>query len=181
MTRRTPIALLLSLAACAILIPATASAIPIHQHITIKAPGTKPITVTRVVDVAPGDRDDDGCRNAKDHYNGPGCKAPPPPPVAAPSQSVAPATTVAPSVPTTSAGGCPSYMAGEASSPDAVNPSSGASGCYQVLPSTADAMGSACSDVNASSCVAAICASNPADPNSAWDSSGATPCDYIKP
>ncbi len=69
-------------------------------------------------------------------------------------------------------------MSGEASSPSAVNPSSGASGCYQVLPSTAAAMGSACSDVNSSSCVAAICASSG---NGAWSSSGATPCDYIKP
>jgi hypothetical protein len=69
-------------------------------------------------------------------------------------------------------------MAGEASSPDAVNPSSGAAGCYQVLPSTQAAMGSACSDVNSSSCVAAICA---AEGNGAWASSGSTPCDYLKP
>lgn len=89
-------------------------------------------------------------------------------PVPTPQVSVAPAPA--------SSGGCPSYMAGEASTPDAVNGSSGASGCYQVTPGTAAAMGSACADVNASSCVAAICA---AQGNAAWSSSGATPCDYI--
>jgi hypothetical protein len=93
------------------------------------------------------------------------------------SESVAPASAPS-SVATSSSGGCPSYMAGEASSPDAVNPSSGAAGCYQVLPSTAAAMGSACSDVNSSSCVAAICASSG---NGAWAASGATPCDYVRP
>ncbi len=103
---------------------------------------------------------------------------PAPKPAAQPSVSVAAPTPAPTSVPTTSAGGCPSYMAGEASSPDAVNPSSGAAGCFQVLPSTAAAMGSACSDVNASSCVAAICASAG---NAAWAASGSTPCDYIRP
>lgn len=176
--RKAPIALLCT-AAVAILIPATANAIPIHQHTVITRPIGPPIEVTRVINVAPGDRDDDGCRNSKDHYNGPGCEAPPAPkPAAQVPVSVAAPTPAAPSVPTTSAGGCPSYMAGEASSPSAVNPSSGASGCYQVLPSTAAAMGAACSDVNASSCVAAICASAG---NAAWASSGSTPCDYIKP
>ncbi len=165
---------LILVAASMLLLPATAAAVTIHQH--VRDPVTHKL-ITRVVTVAPRDSDDDGCANAKDHYNGPGCK-PPPPPVAAPSQSVAPATTVTPSVPSASAGGCPSYMAGEASSPSAVNPSSGASGCYQVLPSTAAAMGAACADVNASSCVAAICASAG---NAAWASSGATPCDYIRP
>lgn len=72
-----------------------------------------------------------------------------------------------------SSGGCPASMAGEASSPDAVNPSSGASGCYQVIPSTQAAMGEACADVNAPSCLAAICASQG---NSAWAASGSTPC-----
>ncbi len=162
-----------------LLLPATAAAVTIHQH--VRDPLThKPIV--RVVTVAPGDRDDDGCPNAQDHWGGPGCHKPPPAPVpvAAPQvQSVAPVPTpAAPSVPTTSAGGCPSYMAGESSSPSSVNPSSGASGCYQVLPSTAAAMGSACADVNASSCVAAICASAG---NAAWASSGSTPCDYLRP
>lgn len=109
---------------------------------------------------------------------------PPKPPEPAPASSAsdgvaapAPAPeSVAPTTATTSSGGCPSYMSGEASSPSAVNPSSGASGCYQVLPSTAANYGSACADVNASSCVAAICAS---EGNYAWKASGATPCDYI--
>lgn len=108
---------------------------------------------------------------------------PPPPPKPEPVSQPAVSNTTsytapapAPAAPTTSSGGCPSYMAGEASSPSAVNPSSGAAGCYQVLPSTAAAMGSACSDVNADSCVAAICASAG---NGAWAASGATPCDYV--
>ncbi len=177
--RRPILGTLFALACVSILsLTSTAGAVTLHQHVTIDRPLGPPLIVTHVITVPPGDRDDDGCRNSKDHYNGPGCQAPPPPPVAAPSQSVAPATTVAPSVPTTSAGGCPSYMAGEASSPDAVNASSGASGCYQVLPSTAAAMGPACGDVNATSCVAAICASAG---NAAWASSGSTPCDYLKP
>ncbi len=168
-----------------LLLPATAAAIQITKHKTTRDPLThKVIHAEWTVDVAPQDSDDDGCRNSEDDYNGPGCKPPPPPPEPAPAPATASAAvTAAPapaptSVPTTSAGGCPSYMAGEASSPSAVNPSSGASGCYQVLPSTAAAMGSACADVNASSCVAAICASAG---NAAWASSGATPCDYVRP
>ncbi len=158
-----------------ILIPASAAAVTIHQHYILHTPdGT--VVATRVVNVAPPDTDDDGCANADDNYKGPGCEPPPPPPKPTPVSTAPTTTYTAPA--TTSTGGCPSYMAGEASSPDAVNASSGASGCYQVLPSTAAAMGSACADVNASSCVAAICASAG---NAAWASSGATPCDYIRP
>ncbi len=170
------------------LFSATANAIPIHHHYTVvKRVGTTnrgaPLMVSKertyVVNVAPRDSDDDGCPNTQDSYNGPGCKAPPTPTVAPQSSSsIAPTAPAAPSVTPASTGGCPSYMAGEASSPSAVNPSSGASGCYQVLPSTAAAMGPACSDVNASSCIAAICASAG---NAAWASSGSTPCDYLKP
>jgi hypothetical protein len=161
----------------ALFVSASAGAVTIHQHTMIERPLGPPIEVVRVVTVAPPDTDDDGCADEKDNYDGPGCVKPPPPPPA----PVAPATTSYPTTapaPTTTSGGCPSYMAGEASSPDAVNASSGASGCYQVLPSTAAAMGSACSDVNATSCVAAICASSG---NAAWAASGSTPCDYIKP
>jgi hypothetical protein len=109
------------------------------------------------------------------------CIHPPPPPAPAPEPEPAAASTEytstpAPAAPTSTGGGCPSYMAAEASSPSAVNASSGASGCYQVLPSTAAAMGPACADVNADSCVAAICASQG---NGAWAASGATPCNYI--
>ncbi len=163
-------------AAASLLLPAMAGAVTIHQH--VRDPLTHK-TIVRVVTVAPRDSDDDGCANAQDTYDGPGCHKPAPAPVVAPqSVSIAPSAPAPTSVPATSAGGCPSYMAGEASSPSAVNPSSGASGCYQVLPSTAAAMGPACSDVNASSCVAAICASAG---NAAWASSGSTPCDYLKP
>lgn len=96
--------------------------------------------------------------------------APPPEPVTSTTSTTS--TTPAPAT-TTSTGGCPASMAGEASSPDAVNPTSGASGCYQVIPSTAAAMGPACADVNAASCVAAICAEQG---NGAWSASGAAPC-----
>ena len=58
----------------------------------------------------------------------------------------------------TGSGGCPASMAGEADSPTDVNPTSGAAGCYQVIPSTAAAMGPACADVNSPDCLAAICA-----------------------
>jgi len=95
---------------------------------------------------------------------------PPPAPV---ETTAAETTSYSAPAPVSSGGGCPSYMAGEASSPDAVNPSSGAAGCYQVIPSTAAAMGSACSDVNAQSCVDAICA---AQGNDAWVA--ADPCGY---
>ena len=47
-------------------------------------------------------------------------------------------------------------MAAEADSPTDVNPTSGAAGCYQVIPSTAAAMGPACADVNSPDCLAAI-------------------------
>ena len=182
MPRRRPLALLLSLAALAIIAyPSTSAAITLHRHIIISRPNGPPREVVRVVTVAPPDSDDDGCADPKDHYNGPGCDKPAPAPapkVSSVSQSVAPAPVSVPPVPATTSGGCPSYMSGEASSPDAVNPSSGAAGCYQVLPSTAAAMGPACADVNATSCVAAICASAG---NAAWAASGSTPCDYLKP
>ena len=100
-----------------------------------------------------------------------------PPPAPEPVVSDEPETVSsepAYSPPAYSSGGCPASMAGEATSPDAVNPTSGASGCYQVLPSTADAMGSACDDVNATSCLDAICA---AQGNDAWVA--ADPC-YAK-
>jgi hypothetical protein len=96
--------------------------------------------------------------------------APEPEPVT--SEPVAEETTTTYSAPpAASSGGCPSYMAGEADSPSDVNPASGAAGCYQVIPSTAAAMGSACADVNAPSCLAAICA---AQGNDAWVA--ADPC-----
>lgn len=188
---RRPILGTLFLLACvsSLAISSSAYAVPIHHHITVETKAgisnsqDRALLVakreTYVVNVAPADSDDDGCPNAKDSYNGPGCQAPPAPTVAPQSpSSIAPPAPTYSSVPPASTGGCPSYMSGEASSPTAVNASSGASGCYQVLPSTAAAMGPACADVNATSCVAAICASAG---NAAWASSGSTPCDYIKP
>jgi hypothetical protein len=125
-------------------------------------------TVTRVIErvehVAPTDADDDGIPDAEDPCIGP-CPAPEPAPAATGYAGPAPAPT--------SSGGCPASMAAEADSPTDVNPASGAEGCYQVIPSTAAAMGAACADVNAPSCVAAICASQG---NGAWSESGATPC-----
>jgi hypothetical protein len=52
---------------------------------------------------------------------------------------VAPAPTPT-SVPPSS-GGCPASMAGESSLPTAVNASSGAAGCFQIVPSTWEAYG----------------------------------------
>jgi len=154
-----------------IAVPASASAMQITRH--IYAGGGTYTEVT--VDVAPPDADDDGCANPDDSYAGPGCKAPPPPPEPAPVTPVATAPSPEPiaPAPAPTTGGCPSSMSGEADSPTDVNPYSGASGCYQVTPGTQQEMGAACSDVNAPSCLAAICA---AQGNSAWEASGSTPC-----
>lgn len=176
---RTPLAAVLLAAAVAIVLPASASAITLTHHVLLPHGVTDRADRHEVVvtTVPPADSDDDGCPDRADAYAGPGCKAPAPPPVTTPPPAATAPTTapVAPTVAPTS-GGCPSYMAGEATSPTAVNASSGARGCYQVTPGTAAAMGSACSDVNSTSCVAAICA---AQGNSAWASSGSTPCDYL--
>lgn len=182
--RRPVLGTLFALACVSILclpVPAPAGAITLTSHVLIPHGVTAQDEAHRVIvkTVAPPDSDDDGCKDSADSYDGPGCNPPPPPKpaptVATTSAAIAPpapvTTTVAPAP--VSTGGCPSYMSAEATSPTAVNPTSGASGCYQVLPSTAAAMGAACSDVNAPSCVAAICA---AQGNGAWASSGATPC-----
>jgi hypothetical protein len=159
-------------AAAAIIAPTTASAVPVHVHHT-EIIGHQAWHFVTVEHRAPLDGDEDGFANTKDD-----CPKTPGPDAGCPlPEPAAPTTTTTYKPPTYSAGyssgGCPSYMAGEATSPDAVNPTSGASGCYQVLPSTAALMGAACADVNAPSCVAAICA---AQGNGAWASSGATPC-----
>lgn len=188
MQRPPLVAVLLTAAVATLLLLApSAGAITIHRHVivhdpvgglTAGPPVQVPREVVRVVHVAPPDGDEDGVADADDSCpetfgtQDDGC--PPPEPVLSTEYAV-PSTTATGYVPpaTTSAGGCPSYMAAEASSPTDVNPTSGASGCYQVLPSTAAAMGAACSDVNAASCVSAICA---AQGNGAWAASGATPC-----
>lgn len=69
-------------------------------------------------------------------------------------------------------GGCPSYMAGEASSPTATNSLSGAYGCFQVIPSTAEAFDCDLSTMAGQySCMEAICAGQG---NDAWEA--ANPC-----
>lgn len=140
---RSPFALLLLVGACAILIPASASARQIHQHITLHVPDHRPIVVTRVVDVAPADSDDDGCRNSKDTYNGPGCNPPAPAPAAQSVSSVAAPAPATSSVATGSASAIPGYITAceSGGNYNAVNPSSGAYGAYQIMPSTASAYG----------------------------------------
>ena len=89
------------------------------------------------------------------------------------SVASAPATT---SVAPASGGGCPSSMYAESGSAgySAYNPSSGATGCYQVIPSTADAYGCDLSTpTGQDACAAAICEDVGA---SAWAASGANPC-----
>lgn len=198
MHRRIPLALVLGALVAIIAYPSIAGAVTLHvtqhqiRHPVVGHTATgplrtaEPVTVERVVRIAPVDSDQDGfadtadgCPSTPSSVNG-GCpEAPAPTTAAASSASVAssaPPASVA-TASATSSGGCPSYMSGEATSPTAQNPS-GAYGCYQVMPDTAAAMGSACADVNATSCVAAICA---AQGNDAWRASGATPCDYIRP
>lgn len=96
------------------------------------------------------------------------------PPVVKPAVVDAPESSTPPapvSTVATSSGGCPSYMAGEATSPDAVNPSSGAAGCFQIIPSTQAAYGCAAPDA---ACAAAICAEQG---DAAWVA--ADPCSYL--
>lgn len=192
---KTPLALLLTLAALAILVPATTSAIPpigqkdngfsktderyLHTYVQCWHAFQAKCGRNIVDDGLSSGKAPSDARVAESNATMQRWLNPPAPsPAASVSEGDAGSTPVATSVPTApvSTGGCPSYMAAEAGSPDAVNPSSGAAGCYQVLPSTAAAMGGACADVNADSCVAAICASQG---NAAWASSGATPCDYL--
>jgi hypothetical protein len=85
----------------------------------------------------------------------------------------APAPTAAP---TSSAGGCPASMAPESGSAgySAYNPSSGATGCYQIIPSTAEAHDCDLSTpAGQDECAARICATSG---NGAWAASGAAPC-----
>lgn len=196
MRKIRPILGVLLVLACALSIAVTANAVPIHQHSTTKiqhseivghdatGPLVRRWTTTReimtVVNVAPADSDDDGyadgtdgCPAATYASNG-GCPPPPPPdpgPAVAYPTSVESAPVEASTVAPATSGSCPSYMSGEASSPTDVNSSSGAEGCFQVIPSTAASMGAACDDVNALSCMQAICA---AQGNDAWDA--ADPC-----
>lgn len=175
MTRRIPLVVALVMGAMAILVPASIAKTPSHNSLYVRCWNHLGAECGRNIS-------DDGFRHADGRvtkathaqlhaWHGRIHTALNPPPAPAP---VAPTTTTSYVAPApTSSGGCPASMAAEATSPTAVNPTSGASGCYQVLPSTAAAMGPACSDVNSQSCVAAICASQG---NSAWAASGSTPC-----
>jgi hypothetical protein len=129
---RTPRLALLWLAASAILIalPLPAQAVPIHRHVWSKKPlpdGVHQPLLLRVVklDVAPP-------------------YVPPKPAPVAPAPAVSAPTLAAPSVaPTAASGTPPEYIASCESGGDygAVNPSSGAYGKWQILPSTSSAYG----------------------------------------
>lgn len=144
-------------------LPAEAVQLTRHDHYRNPETHLKEV-VTWTVDVAPPDSDDDGFANADDDcphdgYTGNGGCTPPPPP--------APVETTTTTTYATS-GSCPSYMSGEAASPDAVNPVSGATGCFQILPSTHDALG--CTDYGVA-CAQLVCAAQGDD---AWVA--ADPC-----
>lgn len=164
---RTPRLALLWLAASAILIalPLPAQAVPIHRHVWSKKPlpdGVHQPLLLRVVklDVAPP-------------YVPP--KPAPVPAVSSPAIVAAP--TPAPvSVAPAPVGGCPASMAAESGSAGygAYNASSGATGCYQILPSTAAAHGCDLSTPGGQDqCAQSICAT---EGPGAWSSSGANPC-----
>jgi hypothetical protein len=158
----------MSAAVVALAAPNTASAIPIHKHVTSHRTVllgdshlTRTITVEHTIkyDVAPP-------------------YVPPAPTVAAQSVS-----SVAPSVPTQTSVppapvGCPASLAGESTSPTAVNASSGASGCIQALPSTWDQYGdpayAEASDAPVSVQLAAMARICAAQGNDAWVA--ADPC-----
>jgi hypothetical protein len=178
---RTPIAAALTATIAIVLLPATAYAIEIHQHDYVDR-GPLIREVVTVVDVAPRDSDDDGVANQEDEcpkVAAPGgCPPEPEPPIDASSVSTAaPATTSYAPAPTSS-GGCPSYMAGEASSPSAVNADSQAAGCFQVIPSTAAAHGCApqagAALADQVECAQRICATSG---DGAWVA--ADPCSYV--
>lgn len=96
--------------------------------------------------------------------------APPPAPVT--STSTAP-TTSAPT--TTTSTGCTGMEAESGTAGyDAYNPSSGATGCYQIIPSTAEAHNCDLSTpAGQDACAATICAT---EGSGAWAASGVSPC-----
>jgi hypothetical protein len=140
---RTPLAVVLLAAAMATLTAVPAAAVTIHQHVDLPHGVTGKAAAAEVVaaTVPPRDGDEDGVANADDpcpHTAGSdgGCPPPPPP---APIVSSTPSTI--PAAPTTSTSGAyaiPSSIVSCESGGNwsAVNPSSGAGGAYQILPST---------------------------------------------
>lgn len=100
----------------------------------------------------------------------------PPEPVAASiPESVAPAPAPVSVAPASTGGGCVGMEAESGSAGYAAyNPSSGAAGCYQIIPSTAAAHGCDLSTPGGQdACAQAICAT---EGSAAWASSGANPC-----
>lgn len=130
----------MALALVALAAASTASAVTIHQHRQVPQvvggidAGSPIITkreIVRVKDVAPADSDDDGCANARDSYDGPGCNAPPPVTTSY-AGGVAPATTYA-------SGALPSctYIPESGGDPNIVSVYSGG-GYYGIIQSTWD-------------------------------------------
>lgn len=161
------------------IIPASAGAVTIHQHIT--APDDR-VILTKIVTVAPPDSDNDGVANADDRcpstpgeksYNG----CPPPAPTPAPTTTSTTSSTTSTVSTVASSGACPVSLAGESTSPTAVNPS-GASGCIQAMPSTWAAYGdpayASAADAPVSVQLAAMARICAAQGNDAWDA--ADPC-----
>jgi hypothetical protein len=155
----------------------TAQAVQITRHLTYRDPQTHQVWfhIKYNVDLKPTDSDQDGTADTSDgcpHTAGPtsngGCPIPAPAPV-----TVSTATSSS-----YSGGSCPASLAGESTSPTAVNPSSGASGCIQALPSTWDQYGdpayAEASDAPVSVQMQALQAICAAQGNDAWVA--ADPC-----
>jgi hypothetical protein len=186
------------IAAVAILsLPAVAHAVPITTHEKMRVQKEivdhelvrgdafvtpKTIMVTRVVEdvihVPPRDRDDDGIADKEDDCIG---YCPPPEPVYAETSSAGTGGYSGTGLTDSAVSGydmasCPASMFAESGTAgyDAYNPSSGATGCYQILPSTAAAHDCDLSTpVGQDACAAAICSTQG---SAAWAASGASPC-----
>src|SRR5690348_4051116 len=109
----------------------SALAIPIHRHLTVhrkmRLPDSGQVAtitrhIVRVEHVAPP-------------------YVPPKEPTTMTTSSSSPVSAPVTSVAPAPVGACPASLAGESTSPTAVNPSSGAAGCIQALPSTWAAYG----------------------------------------
>lgn len=135
--RKAILAAVLALALAAA-IPGVAQAVTLHKTVLLPHGVTRadPDREVVVETVAPPDSDDDGCADADDAYDGPGCEAPPPPPAPAPYPASEPAAVVQTTAPT---GGAPlsSIAACESGGNySAVDPSGTYWGAYQFDAST---------------------------------------------
>lgn len=160
----------------ALFVPASVHAVQITK--TVTTPVGDHFDSQRVtLDVAPPDSDDDGCANADDAYDGPGCEPPPPPeapPPAAPGYSAAGTAS-------TGGSGCVGMEAESGSAGyDAMSPT-GYIGCYQISPDHFTGSGS-CAGLGTDpagqdACAGIICATEGAG---AWTNpEGANPCGYL--